>query len=64
MITKTAPKMVIYLPENSLPNNRPSPIPPIIPIDTPVLSIPTTPQIIVTNHPFTKLNLRFWSQQV
>ncbi len=37
--TKPAPNIVIYLPENSLPNIKPSPIPPIIPIDTPVLSI-------------------------
>jgi len=39
MITKIAPKMVIYLPENSLPNNNPSPIPPIIPMGNPVFSM-------------------------
>ena len=39
MTTKMAPKMVTYLPENSLPNNRPSPMPPMIPMDNPVLSM-------------------------
>lgn len=36
---KMAPKTVTYLPENSLPNNRSSPMPPMIPMDNPVLSI-------------------------
>ena len=52
MITKTAPKMVIYLPENSLPNIKPSPMPPKIPTDNPIFSIPITPQIIISNHLF------------
>lgn len=49
---KIAPKIVMYLPVNSLPIIKPSPIPPIIPIDTPVLSIPNTSHIIGTNRPF------------
>jgi hypothetical protein len=39
MISITAPKMVIILPENSLPNNNPSPIPPNMPIIKPDLFI-------------------------
>ena len=39
MISITAPKMVIILPENSLPNNNPSPIPPNMPIAKPDLVI-------------------------
>ncbi len=31
MVSMTAPKMVITLPENSLPNNNPSPMPPNMP---------------------------------
>jgi len=57
IITKMAPKMVIYLPENSLPNISPSPKPPIIPTDNPILSITITPQIIVINHHFTNKSM-------
>jgi len=35
MVSITAPKMVITLPENSLPNNNPSPMPPNMPIVRP-----------------------------
>ena len=38
MITKPAPNKITYLPEYSLPNINPSPIPPIIPTVSPVLS--------------------------
>ena len=39
MISIAAPKMVIVLPQNSLPNNNPSPIPLNIPIIRPDLFI-------------------------
>ena len=37
--TKAAPAIVIYLPEYSLPNNNPKPIPPIMPVVNPIFSI-------------------------
>ena len=54
MITKAAPIMDIYLPEYSLPNNNPSPIPPMIPIVSPIfpmllILIPTSPISYGTN---------------
>ena len=37
--TKTAPIIVAYLPEYSLPNNKPKPIPPIRLVINPIFSI-------------------------
>jgi len=54
MITKAAPIMVIYLPGYSLPNNNPSPIPPMMPTVSPIflmllILIPTSPISYNTN---------------
>lgn len=37
--TRKAPTIVLLLPENSLPNSNPSPMPPMTPIPTPLLSM-------------------------